>query len=91
MIDAGHVVVYLDDILIFGEDLSTLNNLSSQVLIRLKKYNLYLKPEKCSFAQTSIEYLSIIISEGQIKMDLAKVKGITDWPTLEQSSRYECS
>ena len=81
MIDAGHVVVYLDDILIFAEDLTTLNNLSSKVLTHLKNHDLYLKPEKCSFAQTSIEYLGIIISEGQIKMDPAKVKGITDWPT----------
>ena len=81
MIDAGQVVVYLDDILIFSEDLMTLNELSSEVLKRLKKFDLYLKREKCSFAQTSIEYLGIIISEGQIRMDLAKVKGITDWPT----------
>ena len=81
MIDTGHVIIYLDDILIFAEDLTTINNLSSEVLSCLEKYDLYLKPEKCSFAQTSIVYLGIIISEGQIKMDLAKVKGITDWPT----------
>ena len=81
MIDAGLVVVYLDDVLIFAEDLTTLNNLSSKVLKHLEKYDLYLKPEKCSFAQTSIEYLGNIISEGQIWMDPAKVKGITDWPT----------
>ena len=81
MINAGHVVVYLDDILIFAEGLTMLNYLSSKVLTRLKNHDLYLKPEKCSFAQTSIEYLGIIISEGQIKMDLAKVKGITDWLT----------
>ena len=81
MIDAGQVVVYLDNILIFSENLTTLNDLSSKVLKRLEKFNLYLKPEKCSFAQTSIEYLGIIISEGQIRRDPAKVKGITDWPT----------
>ena len=81
MIDAGQVVVYLDNILIFSEDLTTLNKLSSEVLKRLEKFDLYLKPEKCSFAQTSLEYLGIIISEGQIRMDPAKVKGITDWPT----------
>ena len=51
------------------------------MLARLERYDLYLKPEKCSFAQTSIEYLGLIITEGQIKMDPAKVKGITDWPT----------
>ena len=81
MINTGHAVAYLDDILIFAEDLTLLNKkLSSNVLACLEKYDL-LKPEKCSFAQTSIEYLSIIISEAQIKMYLAKVKGITDWPT----------
>ena len=78
MIDAGQVIVYLDDILKFSEDLMTLNDLSSKVLKHLEKFDLYLKPEKCSFAQTSIEYLGIIISEGQIRMDPAKVKGITD-------------
>jgi hypothetical protein len=81
MIDAGHVVVYLDDILIFAEELPLLERLSQEVLARLERYDLYLKPEKCSFAQTSIEYLGLIITEGQIKMDPAKVKGITDWPT----------
>ena len=81
MIDAGQVIVYLDDILIFSEDLTTLNDLSSEVLKWLEMFDLYLKPEKCSFAQTAIEYLGIIISEGQIRMDPAKVKGITDWPT----------
>src|SRR6202046_3183198 len=80
MINDGHVVIYLDDILIFAEDPQLLDTLSHEVLSRLEKHDLYLKPEKCSFMQTSIEYLSIIISEGQIRMDPAKVKGITDCP-----------
>ena len=42
MIDAGQVVVYLDNILIFSEQLPTLNNLSSEVLRRLEKFDLYL-------------------------------------------------
>ena len=45
MIDAGQVVVYLEDILMFSEDLTTLNNLSSEVLQHLEKFDLYLKPE----------------------------------------------
>ena len=80
MINDGHVVIYLDDILIFAEEPQLLDTLSHEVLSRLEKHDLYLKPEKCSFMQTSIEYLGIIISEGQIRMDPAKVKGITDWP-----------
>ena len=64
MIDAGFVVVYLDDIPIFAEDLTMLNDLSSEVLKHLENHDLYLKPEKCSFAHTSIEYFGVIISEG---------------------------
>jgi hypothetical protein len=81
MIDEGHVVVYLDDILIFAEDTATLDKLTHDVLSHLEKHDLFLKPEKCVFAQTSIEYLGIIITEG--KMDLAKIAGITNWPTAK--------
>jgi hypothetical protein len=81
MIDEGHVVVYLDDILIFSETPSVLDKLTHEVLHQLMTFNLYLKPEKCAFAQTSTEYLGIIITNGQVKMDPAKVAGITGWPT----------
>jgi hypothetical protein len=81
LIDEGHVVVYLDDILIFSDNLDQLDQLTHEVLSRLEKYDLYLKPEKCVFAQTSIEYLGIIIANGQVRMDPAKLAGITSWPT----------
>ena len=41
---------------------------------------LSLKHTKCNFEMQETEYLGLIISEGQIKMDLGKVKGVTDWP-----------
>jgi hypothetical protein len=39
-----------------------------------------MKLEKCKFAQTEVEFLGLIISEGQICMDAAKLAGINDWP-----------
>src|SRR5258708_9021263 len=80
LIDQGHLIIYLDDILLFYHDLATLNELTHEVLHRLIKFDLYLKPEKCFFNQSSIEYLGVIISHGQVKMDPAKVQAITDWP-----------
>jgi hypothetical protein len=80
LVDDGHLVVYLDDILLFHDDLAKLHQLTHEVLRRLTKYNLYLKPEKCSFDQTAIEYLGVIISAGNVHMDPAKVQGITKWP-----------
>jgi hypothetical protein len=82
LIDGGHVVIYLDDILIFLDNLDQLDQLTHEVLSRLEKFDLYLKPEKCVFAQTSIEYLGIIIAKGQVRMDPTKLAGITNWPTL---------
>jgi hypothetical protein len=50
------------------------------VLDKLEEHNLYLKPEKCAFEKTEIEYLGVIIGQNKIRMDPGKLKGITDWP-----------
>jgi hypothetical protein len=42
---------------------------------------------KCKFKQQKIEYLGLIISEGQIEMDPVKVAGIAEW--LVPTSRQE--
>ncbi len=80
LLDQGHVVIYLDDILIFHDSLLTHHNLTHTVLQCFGKFDLYLKPGKCSFDKTSIEYLGVIIANGQVHMDPAKVAGITQWP-----------
>ena len=81
LLDTGQVVIYLDDILIFTHTIDQLDRLMRKVLERLEHHDLFLKPEKCFFNQKSIEYLGVIISEGQVKMDQAKVHGILNWPT----------
>jgi hypothetical protein len=91
LIDTDHVVVYMDDILIFTDTLEELQLLTHRVLRTIEKYNLFLKLEKCFFVQTTIEYLSLIISAGRISMDPAKVTGITQWPvpcTLKQLQAF---
>ena len=80
LIDDGHVIVYLDDILIFHESLTALTSITHEVLRRFMKWDLYLKPEKCSFAKSTIEYLGFLVSEGHIQMDPEKVSGILEWP-----------
>jgi hypothetical protein len=91
LIDSGHVVVYMDDILIFTDTLEELRLLTHQVLQVIEKYDLFLKPEKCFFAQTTIEYLGLVITDGRVSMDPAKVTGITLWPqprTLKQLQAF---
>nr|VWO96109.1 Uncharacterized protein [Ganoderma boninense] len=77
----GKVIVYLDDILIFSHSLTEHREIVRQVLQLLRENKLTVKPEKCEFEVQETEYLGHIIGPGIIKMDPAKVTGVTSWPT----------
>src|SRR5882724_6360138 len=82
LIDEGVVTIYMDDILIFGSQTKEQHHsIVVKVLDILWKHRLYLKVEKCIFEQPRVKYLSLILSEGHIEMDLVKVAGIQDWLT----------
>ena len=80
LIQQGQVMVYLDDILIFGNDLHEHRKIVREVLQRLRANDLYAKAEKCFFEQSSIDYLGMVISKGQVNMDKKKVAGVLAWP-----------
>jgi len=47
----------------------------------LEQHQLFLKPAKCEFFQTEMDYLGIRVKEGELMIDPAKISGIMDWPT----------
>ncbi|KAL5544161.1 hypothetical protein UlMin_007945 [Ulmus minor] len=51
------------------------------VFQKLRENQLYVKREKCAFAQTRINFLGHIIERGQIRMDMKKVRAIQEWKT----------
>ncbi|KAJ7982631.1 Retrotransposon protein, putative, Ty3-gypsy subclass [Quillaja saponaria] len=60
----------------------TLMNQHLQLVFnRLRENQLFVKREKCSFAQKRIKFLGHIIEEGRVRMDLDKVKAIQEWKT----------
>ena len=56
------VLVFLDDILIYSKTLEDHQQHLQQVLDTLRQHQLYLKESKCTFAQSSLEYLGHVIS-----------------------------
>ena len=85
----GDVIIYMDDILIATEgSLNAHKRHVVHVLSKLQRNDLYLKPEKCAFHKKKVEYLGVIVGNGQVKMDPVKVKGITDWPVPTKSRNY---
>ena len=82
MINECVIIIYMDNIFIFAPDETTLTENTKRVLKRLQDNDLFLKPTKCEFNKTKVEYLGMVIEEGKISMDPGKLKGIRDWPAL---------
>jgi len=75
------IIVYMDDILIAtSTTLLAHKNAIHDVLHHLKEHDLYLKPEKCVWETSSVDYLGVILEKGVTRMDPVKISGITDWP-----------
>lgn len=86
LVAEGKVTVYMDDILIFSADLEEHRQVVREVLKRLEANNMYLKPFKCMFEQSEVEYLGVIVSHDKVKMDPVKVKALAEWPTPQNPS-----
>ena len=80
MIKEKLVIIYMDDILIFAKTKEELKQIMKLVFKKFRENNLFLKARKCEFEKTKIEYLGMIIEEGQISMDPIKLAGIWEWP-----------
>jgi len=72
------IVVYLDDILIYSNNIMQHWKHVKEVLKRLQKAGLYMKAEKCKFHSNSIEYLGYVLSPYGLTMSNAKVKTIQE-------------
>jgi hypothetical protein len=80
LIAEGHIVVYMDDILVFTSNLEHHRQVVREVLEILRQNDLYLKATKCAFEQTKIEFLRMIIEHNSLSMDPIKVDRILFWP-----------
>ena len=73
-------MVYLDDVIVYSKTIKDhLNHLRS-VFDLLRKAGLKIKPFKCIFLQTEVEYLGHIFSKEGIKPDPKKQKAVKEYP-----------
>ena len=72
------VVIYLDNILIYSNNMSKHYQHVKEVLKYLCKAGLYAKAEKCKFHSESVEYLGYILSPSGLTMSNDKVNIIQD-------------
>jgi len=74
------VMIYLDDILVYSNNMSEHHWHVKEVLKYLHKAGFYTKAERCEFHSESVEYLGYILSPSGLTMSDDKIKIIQDWP-----------
>ena len=62
------------------EHLKQHRKIAHEIFCQLAMLDLFLKPKKCQFEQTQIEYLGVIVGKGKIQMDPSKTNALLKWP-----------
>ncbi|XP_059819440.1 uncharacterized protein LOC132390922 [Hypanus sabinus] len=74
------VLVYLDDLIVFGSTLEEHEERLLKVLGRLNEEGLKLSLDKCQFCKSSVNYIGHIISREGVATDPTKIEAVITWP-----------
>ncbi len=80
------VLVYLDDLIVFGRTLEEHEERLLKVLDRLQSEGLKLSVDKCTFCQTSVSYVGHIVSQEGVSTDPSKIEAVKSWPRPQNVS-----
>ena len=72
-------LVYIDDILVFGNDFESALHSLELVLIRVAEYGLQLKSTKCNLFRTSVPFLGHIVGRAGLECDPNKLSAVANW------------
>lgn len=61
--------VYLDDVIIFGENFQEHNLRLREIFEKLRQFNLKIEPDKCEFLKTEISYLGHAVTSEGVRPD----------------------
>ncbi len=73
-------LIFIDDILIFSKTFDEHITRLEAVFHRLHKHGLKLKPSKCEFFKTEVNYLGHMVSEQGVHTDHEKTAALATWP-----------
>ena len=79
LINTGKVATFIDDVIIETDTEKEHDESVAEVIKRLEKNDLYVKPEKCKWKVQKVRFLGVVIGLEGIKMEEDKVKGVLDW------------
>jgi hypothetical protein len=74
------LAICLDDVCIFSQTLEEHVLHLRVVLARLRQHKLYVKPTKCMWAQTEIDFLGHQVSAAGLAVDPTRAAALQNWP-----------
>jgi len=79
LINQGNMATFINDILVAPDTEEGYDKLVEEVLRRLEKNNLFVKPEKCKWKVREVEFLGVVISPKGVEMQKEKIEGVLSW------------
>jgi len=79
LINEGKVAVFVDNVLVGTDSEEGHDEIVAEVLKRLEENDLYVKPEKCSWKTSKVNFLGVIMGQGKIEMEEEKVEEVLNW------------
>ncbi len=74
-----HLLIYLDDIIIFSKSFNEHLARLQLVFDRLREHGLKLKPSKCQLVRKEVQYLGHLVSAEGIRTDPEKISKVKNW------------
>ena len=78
--DLEGVEVIVDDLVVWGEDVTTHDERLRMVLERCREKNLKINPDKCRFRAPEVSYVGHVLSSNRLKPDPRKIEVIIEMP-----------
>jgi Reverse transcriptase (RNA-dependent DNA polymerase) len=84
---------YMDDCLVATAEgeLTLHHHMNHRLLNIFEEHSYFLKPSKCEFEHTEIDFLGVCLGHRQITIDPSKIAGIKEWPRTLKSVKEVCS
>ena len=80
MINQENTAIFIDDIIVAMDTEEGHDKLVEEVLKRLEKNDLFVKPEKCWQKVKEVKFLGMVIGPQEVEMQKEKVDRVLSWP-----------
>ena len=81
LINIEKVAAFIDDVIVGMEMKEGHDEIVAEVIRRMEKNNLYMKPEKCKWKVRKVGFLGVIIGPEGINIEKEKMRRVLEWLT----------